>query len=188
MADEVSRGAARTATLVALPIALLVGVVAFWMLGGFGGGTPDTSASRSATPQPSSTVSVAASALPDRAGTVCRALIATLPGTVRSLQRRPVSAGSEQNAAYGTPPLRLRCGVPTASVAPDATVYPLAGVCYIADKQSHRSVWTTVDREVPISITVPGSYDGAGQWVAEFSDSITGAVKSLHKAPTGCGE
>lgn len=187
MADADSRAAARTATLIALPVAVLVGVLAFWLLGGFGGrgGTP--SASHSPSPQPTAPVAVPAPSLSASPGTVCRGLIAQLPGTIRDAKRRPVTAGPEQNAAYGQPPLTVACGVAAPKVARTATVYQLSGVCYLATKRpGGTSVWTTVDRTVPVAITVPGSYSGAGQWAAEFSDSIAGSVPSADSAPSGC--
>ncbi|GAA3518520.1 DUF3515 domain-containing protein [Actinocatenispora rupis] len=185
MADEVSRSAAKTATLVALPITLLAGVLAFWLLGGFGGGAKPK-ASPSPTPQPSTTVAVPPRTLAEPATTVCRGFIAQLPGTVRGKIRRPVSAGPEQNAAYGQPPVTVACGVPAPKVAPTATVYALSGVCYLPTKTSAGTVWTTVDRQVPVAVTVPGD-SGSGQWAAEFSDTIANSVKSLAKAPSGCG-
>lgn len=185
MADEVSRSAAKTATLVALPVTLLVGVLAFWLLGGFGGGgTPK--ASPSPRPQPSSTVTVPPRTLAEPATTVCRGFVAQLPGTLRGKTRRPVSSGPEQNAAYGQPPVTVACGVPAPTVSATATVYVLSGVCYLPAKKGGATVWTTVDRQVPIAVTVPGG-SGSGQWAAEFSDTIANSVKSLDKAPSGCG-
>jgi hypothetical protein len=187
VADADSRAAARTATLIALPLALIAGAVAFWALGGLGGGNGDKRAAGSPSPQPSSTVRMPAASLAPTPTTVCRGLIAQLPGTIRSAKRRPVSAGAEQNAAYGEPALRVACGVAAPTVAKTATVYELSGVCYLATKQRDgSSVWTTVDRTVPVAITVPGSYSGAGQWAAEFSDTIAGTVPSSDSAPSGC--
>ena len=39
-----------------------------------------------------------------------------LPATVRNLPARKVSAGPEQNAAYGEPPLTVACGVAAAAM------------------------------------------------------------------------
>lgn len=187
MADADSRAAARTATLIALPLALIAGGLAFWLLGGLGGGNGGKKAAGSPSPQPTSTVRMPAPSLAATPTTVCRGLIAQLPGTIRSAKRRPVSAGAEQNAAYGQPALRVACGVAAPKVASTATVYQLSGVCYLATKQRDgSSVWTTVDRKVPVAITVPASYSGAGQWAAEFSDPIAGSVPSSDTAPSGC--
>src|SRR6266487_343913 len=62
MLDRATRGAARTATLVALPIAVLVGIATFWWLGGLGADrAPKPERPRSTAP-----VTVPAAALPDQ--------------------------------------------------------------------------------------------------------------------------
>ena len=187
MADSVSRGAARTATLVAVPIALLVGVLAFWLLGGFGGTAARPTASASATPTATGPVTMSAPPLAGAAILACRAFIAQLPESVRQLPRRQVSNGVEQNAAYGDPPLTVSCGVPAPTVAPTATVYSLSGVCWYERKATGGTTWTTVDRTVPIAVTVPGRYASPGQWTTEFSDTIVNSVPSSKTRPTGCG-
>lgn len=187
MADSASRNAARTATLVAVPIALLVGVLAFWQLGGFGGGAAKPAASRSATPTATGPVTVSAPELTGGAILTCRAFVAALPDDIRKLPRRPVSDGVEQNAAYGDPAITVSCGVPPVTVPPTATVYSLSGVCWYAQKQPAGSTWTTVDRTVPVSVSVPGKYDSPGQWTAEFDDTIISSVPSAKTAPAGCG-
>ena len=48
------------------------------------------------------------------AGRCCR----SCPATLRDLAARPVTAGPEQNAAYGDPPLTVACGVPGRRSAP----------------------------------------------------------------------
>jgi hypothetical protein len=189
VADSVSRSAARTATLAAVPIALLVGVLAFWLLGGFGGTAAKPTASASATPTATSPVTMSAPPLAGGAILTCRAFIAALPDSIRKLPRRPVSNGVEQNAAYGDPPVTVSCGVPPVTVPPTATVYPVSGVCWYAQPVagSKDTTWTTVDRTVPVSVAVPGGYDSPGQWAAEFNDTIIGSVPSSKTRPTGCG-
>jgi hypothetical protein len=187
VADAVSRSAARTATMVAVPIALLVGLLVFWLMGGFGGGgTRTASASSAPSPSATGTVPVSAPPLTGPAILTCRAFVAALPNSIRKLPRRPVSDGVEQNAAYGDPPIVVSCGVPAASVPPTGTVYTLSQVCWYAAKAAGATVWTTVDRQVPVSVTVPQRYDSPGQWVAEFGDSVTGVVPSSATEPTGC--
>ena len=185
MADSVSRGAARTATLAAVPIALLVGVLAFWLLGGFGGAAKPK-ASASPTPAATGPVTMAAPNLTGGAILTCRAFTAALPTSIRKLPRRPVSDGVEQNAAYGDPPVTVSCGVPPVAVPATATVYSVSGVCWYARQQSTGSTWTTVDRTVPVAVNVPAKYDSPGQWTAEFDDSIISSVPSSKTAPAGC--
>lgn len=184
MSDPASRRAAWTATLVAVPVALLAGLLTFWLLGG----PPESDGQRpgsSPSPAPTTAVSAEARDLSPRTATVCRGLLARLPGTIRSLPQREVTAGAEQNAAYGEPPVQLRCGVARKTL-PDtstATVYPLSGACWLPNRTG--TVWTTVDREVPVAILVPKSRPEPGQWVAAFSRYVA-KTPPYADAPSGC--
>lgn len=189
MADQVSRSAARWATVVAVPVTVLAAVLAFTMLNGWfadsGTDQPDGTASPTA-PAATGPVPMAAPALSPRTATVCRALLSQLPGSVQTLAQRPVTAGAEQNAAYGDPAITLACGgsaVPT--VPPTDTVFPLSGVCWYSDKRTEATVWTTLDREVPVTVTVPNGYDSPGQWVIEFSGPVLATVPPA-PTPFGC--
>ncbi|GAA4676730.1 DUF3515 family protein [Phytohabitans rumicis] len=172
-----------------MPLTALVAVVAFFAV------RPDDdtpaaapSPSPSASPAPRSTapVQMAAPALSERAAVVCRALLSQLPNAVRDLRQRPVTAGSEQNAAYGDPAITVACGVPPTSYPPTDWVYPLNRVCWHSAQRAGATVWTTVDREVPVQVTVPGSYDQPGQWTLAFSDPVVASVPSIKDVPTGC--
>jgi hypothetical protein len=180
--DPVRRNAARIATLVAVPVALAVIGVSLWTYGD--SGAPDASSSPST--QATSAVSMAAQPLTEETATVCRAVVAKVPDTVRELRRRPVTGGAEQNAAYGDPALTLSCGVPAPSLPPTTQVYPLSGVCWSATAGASGTVWTTVDRTVPIAITVPGKSDGSGQSVVPLAKVIAATDPRLPTPPAGC--
>lgn len=160
-----------------MPVALLTGVVVF-NLGRPASSVPNASAT--------SPVTLSAAPLDDRSAVVCRALVAKLPSVVRQKQRRLVSAGPEQNAAYGDPALTVQCGVPVATYPSTDDVYRLDGVCWHSTVTGEASVWTTVDREVPVQVTVPGEANGASQWTIAFSRSIAESVPSLKSPPSGC--
>ncbi|WFE27299.1 DUF3515 domain-containing protein [Solwaraspora sp. WMMD791] len=192
--DRTTRQAAIWATVVALPLTVIVALAAFSQLNRAGsadgqpaGADPSPSASASVAPVPTTPVQMAAPALDDRAEVVCRALLSQLPGTLRDLRQRRVSDGAEQNAAYGEPPITVACGVPPAEFAPTDLVYALDGVCWHAAEQPDATVWTTVDREIPVRVSVPGAYDEPGQWVAAFADTLIETVPSdADAAPRGC--
>jgi hypothetical protein len=187
--DRASKRAARWATLVAVPVALLAGFGAFAALGGLasGEGSPEPSPSVSGVPRATGPVTVAAPPLSARAEVVCRALLSQLPDALRDRNRRPVTAGAEQNAAYGDPAITVACGVPTPSFPATDNVYPLNGVCWHAAEQPAQTVWTTVDREVQVRVTVPRPYEAPGQWVIEFSGPVIAAVPSAtDDVPSGC--
>jgi len=192
VADPVTRRAAGWAALVAAPLAVLAGLASFALLDGFGPGEPDPAASAGVggTPAPSpratGPVAMPAPALPERAETVCRALLSRLPDTLRDAARRPVGAGPEQNAAYGDPPVTVACGVAPARFPPTDRVYRLDAVCWHATADG--TVWTTVDREAAVRVTVPRADDPPGRWAKELSTPVTEAVPALPPAqvPFGC--
>ncbi|MEV1287275.1 DUF3515 family protein [Micromonospora sp. NPDC049679] len=183
--DRTTRQAAIWATVVAVPLTALIAVVAFSRLNPAEPAAPSTSA----TPRPQSTspVSMAAPPLDERAATVCRALLSRLPAQLRDLPQRTVTGGHEQNAAYGDPAITMACGIPLPSFPPTDIVYPLDRVCWHAGDRPDATVWTTVDREVPVQVTVPKTYDEPGQWVIPFSAPVIAAVPSAKTIPTGCG-
>ena len=137
-------------------------------------------------PQATTPVTVAAPTLPAAQATACRALLSHLPDAVRDRRRRPVTDGPEQNAAYGDPAITLSCGA--AAVTPPATadVYPLSGVCWYSQPGAGGTVWTTVDRTVPVRVTVPSRYDAPGQWVIAFSPAVAAELPASSSAPAGC--
>ncbi len=172
---------------IAVPVALLVGVLSFRMLG-----------SAVATPTPSGTgsppalfaaapVPVAAPSLAPAKATMCLAFVALLPTRLRDLPQRPVSAGPEQNTAYGDPPITVTCGGPAPVVPPTAYLVGPRDVCWYADQsRTDVTVWSTVDRQVPVTVTLPNSYQGQGDWIQEFTAPIIAAVPSLATPPAYC--
>ncbi len=178
------RSAARTATLVAIPVALLAGLLSFWVLGGFERGEP--SSSTSARPPATGPVPVPAPSLAPAVAEVCRALVAALPETTNAGARRPVTAGPEQNAAYGDPPVTVACGAGPTSFPQTDDRWTLSGVCWHARSDPDRTVWTTVDRVVPVMVTVPGGREASAQSVIPFSAAIGGTDPLLDNSPAGC--
>ncbi|MEU4471179.1 DUF3515 family protein [Micromonospora sp. NPDC023888] len=184
--DRTIRGAALLATVIALPITLLVAVLAFTKL------TPDAPA---AAPSPSATtarvqsttpVEMAAPALAARPATVCRALLSQLPTSIRDLAQRPVTAGPEQNAAYGDPALTVACGGTEPTFPATDEVWTVNRVCWHLAEQGEETVLTTVDRETSIEVRVPRAYAQPLQWVPAISSTIVASVPSGGAIPSGC--
>jgi hypothetical protein len=128
-------------------------------------------------------VSVPARSLDAATAEACRALLAKLPESVRDRGERPVTDGVEQNVAYGDPPIVLSCGVPKPTVPQVADLIGLSGVCWWPEEKSDGDVYTTVDRQVPVRVTVPKTYSPSAQWVVDFSAAITGSLPTLPAAP-----
>ncbi|UWZ56033.1 DUF3515 domain-containing protein [Dactylosporangium aurantiacum] len=164
---------ARLATITAVPVALVVGVLAFWLLGGF--------------PKAAATGQVRTDAAPmdEATAATCRALVARLPETLGGLHRRPVSAGPEQNAAFGDPAIVLSCGtVGKRAIPQDAQLMGLSDVCWYPEERGEETVWTTVDRQVPLRVVVPAKADGA--WLVNLSAPIVATVPFADPGTTHC--
>lgn len=178
--DPVRRSAARTATLVAVPVAIAIVVISLLAYGRSAPPTPP------AGPVATGPVDMATRTLTADAVPVCQAVVAHLPNTVAGLARRPVSDGPEQNAAYGDPPITVACGTAQPTFEPTATVYPLSGVCWYAETQPGNTAWTTVDRTIPITVTVPGPSEGSAQSVIPFSAPVAANDPPRDAVPSGC--
>jgi hypothetical protein len=171
--------------VIALPLTALVGLLVFGQLNPDPVAKPDPSPS-SARPHSTAPVQMAAPALADRPATVCRALLSRLPATLRELGQRPVTAGPEQNAAYGDPAITLACGVEKPAVAPTAELWMVNQVCWLSTHDDTGLVLTTVDREVPVRLTVPPGQEQTVQWAAPVSESLVASVRSVPEVPFGC--
>jgi hypothetical protein len=181
-----SRTAALWATAVALPVAV---VVAYFMISSAAGEpvAAPTPTAPATGPVPTGPVAMTAPALDERGTAVCRALLAELPPTVRGLARRPVTAGAEQNAAWGEPALTVSCGGPPTTVNLTDDVLAADGVCWLGIPQTGKpTVVGTVDRAVPVRVTVPAGFANPGQWANEFSGAIVQTVPPSDTKPSGC--
>jgi hypothetical protein len=194
--DRTNRVAALWATAVAVPVTILVGVLAFMTI------QPENSDKTDKSPKavPSTAVQLDERRLDERAAQVCLAVTAQLPTKVRDLPARPVTAGHEQNAAYGEPALTVRCGLPQpvmcaslddkapGCVPLDTELLLMDRVCWFAEQNDGTATFTTMDREVPVQVTVPGDYENPAQWANEFSGTVVKTVKSKTEGvPSGCG-
>jgi hypothetical protein len=194
--DPARKAAALWATVVAVPVTLIVGAVTFFTI------MPDNTdkSEKAAAPVPSTPVVMEAAQLDERATQACLAVTSQLPAKIRDLPGRTVSAGPEQNAAYGEPPITVSCGIaqpqmckvpedPTPGCVPlETELLFMNNVCWYGAPGTGSATLTTMDREVPVRVTVPSSYENPAQWANEFSDTIVKTVKSKAPGtmPSGC--
>ncbi|WDZ88046.1 DUF3515 family protein [Micromonospora cathayae] len=173
--------------LVAVPVTVAVAGFTFASLAPDEPAGPGPSPSASAArPQSTAPVEMPAAPLAERPATVCRALLSQLPPTVRELPQRPVTAGAEQNAAYGDPALTVACGVPEPAVPPETAVWVVDTVCWHVGERADATVLTTVDREVAVQVSVPRTYEQPLQWVAPIAQTVVASVPSGGDVPAGC--
>jgi hypothetical protein len=174
--------AARLATLVALPLTLVLVLLAVRLgSGGSGGGGSDAAPvappRTPATATASAPIRVAAPpALTAAAQRACRDLVSALPTDLGDLPARPVDSPSPYVAAWGEPAVTLRCGVarPPSFIA-TADVQQINGVSWFAERRGSTTAWTVVDRPVYVEVLVPAA-DASGP-VARLSTAVTAALR-----------
>jgi hypothetical protein len=98
-----------------------------------------------------------------QAGATCPALMSTLPLELAGDPSRRVQSDSPFAYAWGDPPVVLVCGVdPPAGFRVGSGAIQINGVQWYVDTSDRAAtVWTTVDRTVPVQVRVPASSDSA---------------------------
>jgi hypothetical protein len=178
MADADTRRAARIAALVAVPVAVVAGVIAFQIMSPDEPDEPGSTAV-SAKPVPSTPVQMTAPQLADRPAAVCRALLSKLPDRFGDLPRRPVTAGPEQNAAYGEPAVTVACGATGPTPPAGAQYFEIQGICWYQDDAAGTRRWTLQGREVPMLVTAPSGF--LGQDLVDLAKPISETIPEVQQ-------
>ena len=150
-------------------------------------GTPSTPAPSppAATPTALGPVTVAAPPSSVAAARGCPAVISRLPVVLAGRHSRPALSASPYVAAWGQPPIVLRCGVPRPpAFVQTSELSVVNGVQWLPERQpSGGTRWTVVDREVYVEITVPPGTPSTP--IVDLSAAITQALpaRTPHPAP-----
>lgn len=180
------RQAAWIATLVAIPITVVAVFVAFNFVSSFADESePDQMSA------PTDPVSVDIPALDEDGFEVCRALVSVVPDTLGDLPQRGVTGdpgAAEIAAAWGDPAVTMLCGVEPVDVGDTDAVYRLNSTCWLAVEDEDTTVWTSVDRVLPVRLTVPGEHDSSGQLTTALSTFVDEKIPAADEdsVPTGC--
>lgn len=149
----------------------------------FIGGAGNSGSGSSSSPRPTSgalpAVSVDAPP-PKGAEGPCTKVMGALPITLGTLPGRPARSTSSFVAAWGSPPVVLRCGVSRPKqLRPDSSdfVPAIDGVNYLQEKDGDVNVFTAIDRAVYVEVRVPTSY-AAGPLPA-ISDAIAKVLPAV---------
>lgn len=122
----------------------------------------------SVTPPPAST----------SAAGVCTALASALPASVAGTQRRTVTPATTTTAAWGDPPIVLRCGVARpGAFLPTSLVTTVDGVEWFAERLTAGTLFTATGRTVYVEVAIPSAYEPA----AVLTD-LAGAITSTDPA------
>lgn len=134
-----------------------------------GGGGEATASSSQPTVPPQSYPPVDVSPVPRNttADRLCPSFLAKLPETLAGQGRRRVNAQNAYFLAWGVPPVIVQCGLPrpkgftvgtqTINIAPPKSAKSVRWF-----ETGSSGVWTAVDRDVYISVTVPDGGDTTG--------------------------
>ncbi len=107
----------------------------------------------------------------------CAALHDALPGELDGQGRRRVTTDSPLVAAWGDPPIVLRCGVPVpAAYQPTGQVITVNGVDWFPEQLTRGYVFTTVGRVANVEVTVPDAYAPEADPLVDLAGAVATRV------------
>jgi hypothetical protein len=125
----------------------------------------------------SSTVDVGG---PTRGPAECRALVRGLPDTVDGQSRRDVQPEQALAAAWGDPPIVLRCGVPApAALTASSTCAEVNGVGWFAEQRADAYRFTTIGRSANVEVQVPYDYQPAADALVDLAADVRRQVPEV---------
>ena len=111
---------------------------------------------------------------------LCAQFTAALPDSLPTVgDRREVTGSQELTAAYGDPPVGVRCGVPVPqALSPTSTLVTVDSVDWFPEELTGGWRMTTVGLPAEIEITVPSEQGPAPSVAADLVPVITGTIPS----------
>ena len=128
----------------------------------------------SSSPSSSATEPVPVASIPSDPATVepCAQVLSQLPVQLTNLNPRIVH--QTQAAAWGNPPIVLRCGVGRpAALTPTAETVDVDGVFFVYMTSKTQTVYTAIDRSVYVEVTIPAKQDDV---LPPLADAIAAAL------------
>lgn len=118
---------------------------------------------------------VSAPTLHGTTAAVCESLRDASPESVAGQPRRHVSSDGVA-LAWGRPAIVLRCGTTDAvGLGPTSTCHVVDGVGWYAEDLGAAYRFTTIDREVPVEVTVPAAYAPEGGPLLDLAAPVKAA-------------
>jgi len=105
----------------------------------------------------------------------CAALISALPDSLGTLNRRTVRGDQQSTAAWGDPPVGLKCDAPRPAGAV-GEVINVDGVDWVPAPDATGVSWTTAGRRLTVLVRFPKRYDSQGPLLARLSPAVRRAV------------
>jgi hypothetical protein len=121
----------------------------------------------------------------------CARLIAALPDSLDGHERRETRPRPDATAAWGDPPIVLRCGVGVpAAYRPTSQLFTVNGVDWFSEELSAGYLFTTIGRRPGVELSVPDDYRPEINPLADLSVVLARelpaatATRSTGPAPT----
>lgn len=100
-----------------------------------------------------------------------------LPEKVNGLSRRDTSPDSSLTAAWGSPAIALRCGVPLpAGLKATSQLQDVNGISWYGVPVDRPITWTAVARQAYVEVTIPVKYTPPGDILIELGDAIKSTI------------
>jgi hypothetical protein len=93
-------------------------------------------------------------------GAICRLIEPTLPKKIDGMDRRKTTPRTDRTAAWGDPPVIMRCGVERPkALTRTSQLNTVNGVDWLVEERDGGHVFTSINRAAYIEITVPAGHD-----------------------------
>ncbi|MBR8740520.1 DUF3515 domain-containing protein [Nocardiopsis sp. MG754419] len=103
----------------------------------------------------------------------CADLVADLPDTLLGADRATIRPESDVMAAWGDPPIGLRCGVPRpAGLEIDSLLQEVGEVLWLPQPEDAPTMFVAVQREAYVELTIPTSYGAPAGALSEVSELV----------------
>ncbi|WP_184080395.1 DUF3515 domain-containing protein [Nocardiopsis mwathae] len=110
----------------------------------------------------------------------CRALVKRVPSALFGENRVEVSPRSDFAAAWGDPPIALRCGVDRpAGLRPDSELMVVNDIAWLPEPEDRPNLFTVVGREAYVEMSVPPSYGAPAEGLVAISDLVADEIPAL---------
>jgi hypothetical protein len=128
----------------------------------------------------SNSVNVQPPATEPEVASVCAELIDAVPPTIEEQSARDTEPASNLTAAWGAPPIVLRCGVAEpAAFEPTSQLTSVNGVDWFPEQQDDGYVFTTWGRMVRIEVTVPSDYAPEASPLVGLAPAIKATIPKI---------
>ncbi len=107
----------------------------------------------------------------------CPALVAALPRQLDGHDRRTTTPASPFTAAWGSPAITLRCGVPRPpQLAPTSELVTVNGVDWLPIPLTNGYRFVSVGRVANVEVDVPKDYAPEINAIVDLADPVTDAL------------